>query len=312
MQAELETNGAPVLTLEAADRRTRHVGQLALIWRRLRRDRLALLGAAIAALLALVAVGADVLAPYDPATQFSDGLTPQGMPLPSTLPESTRFVLGTDASGRDLLSRLIYGTRVSLIVGILANGLAVALGLLIGGIGGYFRGLTSAIAMRLTDMVMAFPSLLLAIALVAVLKPSLWVIVMVIGLVQWTWLSRVVYGDVLSLREREFITAARSSGARDGRILRRHVLPHLIPTAIVWGTLGIATTVMLEASLSYLGIGIQPPTPSWGGMIQQGQYYYRSAPWLILFPGLAIMLSVLSFNLLGDGLRDALDPYQRR
>lgn len=246
---------------------------------------MALLGAAIAALLVLVAVGANLLAPYDPARQFSDGLTPQGMPLPSTLPGDTRFVLGTDASGRDLLSRLLFGTRVSLIVGVLANGLSVGIGLLIGSIGGYFRGWPSAIAMRLTDLVMAFPSLLLAIALVAVLKPSLWVIVMVIGLVQWTWLSRVVYGDVLSLREREFVTAARCSGARDGRILLRHILPHLIPTAIVWGTLGIATNVMLEASLSYLGIGIQPPTPSWGGMIQQGQYYYRSAPWLILFPG---------------------------
>jgi peptide/nickel transport system permease protein len=312
MQAVTEAGSKPIPALDGGDRLVRHQTQLAIVWRQLQRDRLALLGAAIAALLVLVAVLGEVLAPYDPATQFMDGLTPQGMPLPSTLPQSTRFILGTDASGRDLLSRLIFGTRVSLTVGVLANGLAVVLGLLIGGIGGYFRGWVGSVAMRITDMVMAFPSLLLAIALVAVLKPSLWVIVMVIGLVQWTWIGRVIYGDVLSLREREFVTAAVCSGVRHGRILFRHLLPHLIPTAIVWGTLGIATNVMLEASLSYLGIGIQPPTPSWGGMIQQGQYYYRSAPWLILFPGLAIMLSVLSFNLLGDGLRDALDPYQRK
>jgi peptide/nickel transport system permease protein len=253
-----------------------------------------------------------MLAPYDPAEPFNDGLTLQGMPVPSTLPESSQFILGTDSSGRDLLSRIIFGARVSLTVGVLANGLAVTIGLIIGSIGGYFRGWVGALVMRFTDMMMAFPSLLLAIALVAVLKPSLWVIVLVIGLVYWTWIARVVYGEVLSLREREFVTAAVCAGASPGRVLFRHILPHLIPTAIVWGTLGIATNVMLEASLSYLGIGVQPPTPSWGGMIQQGQYYYRSAPWLILFPGLAIMLTVLSFNLLGDGLRDALDPYQRR
>jgi peptide/nickel transport system permease protein len=312
MQISAESTSTTVLAPKGEDRFVRHESQLASVWRQLRRDRLALVGAAIAALLVLVAVAGNALAPYDPATQFSDGLTAQGMPLPSTLPESSRFILGTDASGRDLLSRLILGTRVSLTVGVLANGLSVTLGLLIGGVGGYFQSWVGSLAMRLTDMVMAFPSLLLAIALVAVLKPSLWVIVMVIGLVQWTWIARVIYGDVLSLRERDFVTAAVCCGVRDGRILFRHILPHLIPTAIVWGTLGIATNVMLEASLSYLGIGIQPPTPSWGGMIQQGQYYYRSAPWLILYPGLAIMLSVLSFNLLGDGLRDALDPYQRR
>jgi peptide/nickel transport system permease protein len=312
MQTSAESTSTPILAHAGEDRSVRHESQLASVWRQLRRDRLALVGAAIAALLVLIAVAGDALAPYDPATQFTDGLTAQGMPLPSTLPGSSRFILGTDASGRDLLSRLILGTRISLIVGVLANGLSVSIGLLIGGIGGYFQSWVGSLAMRLTDMVMAFPSLLLAIALVAVLKPSLWVIVMVIGLVQWTWIARVIYGDVLSLRERDFVTAAICSGVRDGRILFRHILPHLIPTAIVWGTLGIATNVMLEASLSYLGIGIQPPTPSWGGMIQQGQYYYRSAPWLILYPGLAIMLSVLSFNLLGDGLRDALDPYQRR
>src|SRR5207244_409928 len=145
-------------------------------------------------------------------------------------------------------------------------------------------------------------------ALVAILKPSIWIIIMVIGLVYWTWIARVIYGQVVSLRERDFVTAAYAVGVPRLRTLFRHILPQLVPTIIVWGTLGIATNVMLEASLSYLGIGVQPPTPSWGRMISEGQTYYRSAPWLILFPGIAIMLTVLGFNMLGDGLRDALDP----
>ena len=160
-------------------------------------------------------------------------------------------------------------------------------------------------------MLIASLCLLLAMALVAILKPSMGIIIAVIGLVYWTWIARVIYGQVLILREREFVTAARALGTPRRRILLAHILPHLLPTVIVWGTLGIATNVMLEASLSYLGIGVQPPVPSWGGMIQQGQAYDRTAPWLVVAPGVAIMLTVLAFNLLGDGLRDALDPIQR-
>lgn len=286
--------------------------ELQLAWRRFKRDRMAIAGGIIVICLVLVGLFADLLAPYDPARQFDEGLTMRGMPVPSTLPASPRFILGTDPNGRDLLSRIIYGARVSLTVGVLANGLSVALGMVIGAIGGFFKGWIRWLVMRFTDMMMAFPTLLLAIALVAILHPSIGIIIFVIGAVYWTWIARVVYGQVLSLKEREFVTAARCIGAGSMRVLFRHILPHLIPTAIVWGTLGIATNVMLEASLSYLGIGIQPPTPSWGGMIQQGQYYYRTASWLIIFPGIAIMLTVLGFNLLGDGLRDALDPYQRR
>ncbi|MBX5477011.1 MAG: ABC transporter permease [Clostridia bacterium] len=281
-------------------------------WRRFARNRFALAGGVIALLLVLVAVFAPVLAPHDPAEQFSDGLTAQGLPVPSTLPQSTKFILGTDQLGRDLLSRIIWGARVSMTVGVLANAIAVGVGLLVGSVAGYVGGRTGDVLMRITDIVMAFPTLLLAVALVAILKPSLWVIIFVIGAVYWTWIARVVYGEVRVLREAEFVQAARSLGASTPTILLRHILPHLIPTAIVWGSLGIATNVMLEASLSFLGIGVQPPTPSWGGMIQQGQNFYRTAPWLIVYPGLAIMLTVLSFNLLGDGLRDALDPRQKR
>jgi peptide/nickel transport system permease protein len=159
---------------------------------------------------------------------------------------------------------------------------------------------------------MAFPTLLLAMTLVAILKPSMWIIIVVIGAVYWTWIARVVYGQVTALRERDYITASKALGASQGYSLIKHILPQLVPTIIVWGTLGIATNVMLEASLSFLGIGVQPPTPSWGGMIQEAQSYYRSAPWLVIFPGLAIMITVFAFNLLGDGLRDALDPMQVR
>jgi peptide/nickel transport system permease protein len=282
-----------------------------LVWRRLQRDRTAMIGAAIVAVLTLAAVFAPVLSPHDPVEQFRDGLTPTGEPIPSTLLQhSWRFPLGTDANGRDLLSRILFGARVSLVVGVLANALAVAIGTVVGSVAAFFEGVMESVLMRFTDIMMAFPMLLLAMTLVAILKPSMWIIIVVIGAVYWTWIARVVYGEVVSIRERDFITASRALGASRLHTLGKHILPQLVPTLIVWGTLGIATNVMLEASLSFLGIGVQPPTPSWGGMIQQAQSYYRTAPWLVIFPGLAIMLTVFAFNLLGDGLRDALDPVQ--
>ena len=284
-----------------------------LAWRRLRQDRVAMTGMALAALIVLIALFAPLLAPHDPAEQFRDGLTPGGQPIASTLltERSSRFLLGTDSNGRDLLSRILYGARVSLIIGVLANTLAVTIGTLVGAVAAFVGNPLESILMRFTEVMMAFPTLLLAMALVAILKPSMWIIIVVIGLVYWTWIARVVYGQVLSVRELDFVTAARALGAARRHILLRHILPQLIPTIIVWGTLGIATNVMLEASLSYLGIGMQPPTPSWGGMIQQGQSYYRTAPWMVIFPGLAIILTVLTFNMLGDGLRDALDRTQQ-
>ena len=304
-----EKQAAQLLVMPSSDQSS----YLAMAWRRLRRDRAAMFGAALVIMIVLAAVLAPVLSPHDPTEQFRDGLTPDGQPMPSTLfrKSDVNFPLGTDANGRDLLSRILYGARISLLVGVLANLIAVAIGALVGSVAAYFGGWVETVLMRFTDMMMAFPTLLLAMTLVAILKPSVWIIIVVIGAVYWTWIARVVYGQVLALRDRDFVVATRALGA--GRIftLVRHILPQLIPTIIVWGTLGIATNVMLEASLSYLGIGVQPPTPSWGGMIQQGQSFYRTAPWLVVFPGLAIMLTVFAFNLLGDGLRDSLDPSQR-
>src|SRR6266508_3578140 len=311
LAAELTTEKEAIRSVgQAAPNQSSYLG---MAWRRVRRDRVAMFGAALVIGIVLVAILAPVLSPHDPIEQFRDGLTPDGQPMPSTLLTTgdARFPIGTDANGRDLLSRILYGARISLLVGVLANLMAVGIGTLVGSVAAYFGGWVETLLMRFTDMMMAFPTLLLAMTLVAILKPSVWIIILVIGAVYWTWIARVIYSQVLVLRDRDFILATRALGA--GRIftLVRHILPQLFPTIIVWGTLGTATNVMLEASLSYLGIGVQPPTPSWGGMIQQGQSYYRSAPWLVIFPGLAIMLTVFAFNLFGDGLRDALDPTQR-
>jgi peptide/nickel transport system permease protein len=293
--------------------RPSEAGYFSMAWCRLRRDRAAMLGLVLIGLIVLGALLAPLLSPHDPTEQFREGLTPDGQPIPSTLltQGSWRFPLGTDANGRDLLSRILYGARVSLTVGVLANVLALIIGTTIGATAGFFGNPLESLLMRFTDIMMAFPTLLLAMTLVAILSPSMWIIITVIGLVYWTWVARVIYGQVVTLRTREFVIAAQAIGSKRRRVLGLHILPQLVPTIIVWGTLGIATNVMLEASLSYLGIGVQPPTPTWGGMIQQAQSYYRTAPWLVIFPGLAIMLTVFAFNLLGDGLRDALDPSQR-
>jgi len=265
-------------------------------------------GLAVVVAVVVVALFAPYLAPFDPAAQFPDGLTPDGRPLPP----GSRFLLGTDLLGRDLLSRMIYGARISLLVGVVANGAALAIGTGLGVLAGYFRGWIGILFMRFTDLMMAFPALILAIALAAILRPSLWIVALVIGLVNWVWVARVVYSQTLSLARKEFVEAARALGAAASRILFRHLLPHLVPTLLVWGTLGISTTVLFEASLSFLGVGVRPPTPSWGGIINESQSYFLDAPWLVAFPGVAILLTSLAFNLLGEGLRDAFDPRQVR
>ena len=277
------------------------------VLRPLLRNHAALFGLAVIVLMTLAALLAPQLAPYPPGEQFFDGLTLEGAPLPP----NERFWLGTDLLGRDLLSRLIFGARTSLIIGIVANGVAVLVGTLLGVVAGYLGGWIGAGIMRFTDLMMAFPALLLAIALAAIFSPSLWIVALVIAMVNWVQVARVVYTQTRALVEKDFIEASRALGAGPLRILARHVLPHLLPTMLVWGTLGIATTVLLEATLSFLGVGVRPPTPSWGNIIFENQTYFATAPWLVFFPGAAILLLALSFNLVGDALHDALDPTQR-
>jgi peptide/nickel transport system permease protein len=270
-------------------------------------DPAALFGVLVIAGMTVAALLAPALAPYPPDEQFFDGLTLEGAPLPP----GERFWLGTDLLGRDLLSRLIFGARTSLIIGLAANGVAVLTGTLLGVIAGWQGGWVGAAIMRFTDLMMAFPALLLAIALAAIFSPSLWIVALVIAMVNWVQVARVVYTQTRGLVEKEFIEACRALGASGLRILARHILPHLLPTMLVWGTLGIATTVLLEATLSYLGVGVRPPTPSWGNIIFENQTYFATAPWLVFCPGAAILLLALSFNLVGDALHDALDPTQR-
>lgn len=291
------------MTVATADPIRRPAGPL----RRLAQRKLALLGLSLIVIAVLGAALAPWLTPYSPNDQHFEGLTLEGAPMPP----GGDFALGTDLLGRDLLTRLLYGARTSLIIGIVANGIALLIGVAVGVSAGYFRGWLGTILMRFTDLMMAFPALLLAICLAAVFRPSLWIVVMVIALVNWVQAARVLYTETTSLAEREFIAAERTLGAGTFRILGLHILPHLVPTIIVWGTLGISTTVLLEATLSFLGVGVQPPVPSWGNIIFENQTYFQAAPWLVFFPGAAILLLALAFNLLGDALRDVLDPTQR-
>ncbi|MFT3670671.1 ABC transporter permease [Aestuariivirga sp.] len=267
----------------------------------------AVFGLFVVGAVVILAIAAPLLAPYSPDEQMFDGLSLEGAPLPP----SAQFLLGTDTLGRDLFSRLLFGARTSLLIGLVANGAAVLIGLFVGSVAGYLRGWPGNLLMRFTDLMTAFPALLLAIVLAALLRPSLWIVALVIALVNWVQVARIVFTETRSLVERDFILAERSLGAGHARILIHHILPHLMPVAIVWGTLGIATTVLLEASLSFLGVGVQPPQPSWGNIIFESQSYFQSAPWLVFIPGAVILLTALSFNLLGDALRDILDPTQR-
>jgi peptide/nickel transport system permease protein len=276
-------------------------------WTRLRRRKMAMFGLALVILIVGAAILAPWIAPYDPFEQKFDGLTMFGEPLPP----GGAYVLGTDLLGRDLLSRLLYGARTSLIIGVVANGIALVIGTIIGLTAGFFQGWIGAILMRFTDLMMAFPALLLAICLAAIFQPSLWIVAFVIAMVNWVQTARVIYTETSALAARDFIAAERTLGASTPRILFKHILPHLVPMIIVWGTLGISTTVLLEATLSYLGVGVQPPTPSWGNIIFENQTYFQSAPWLVFFPGAAIVVLALAFNLVGDALRDVLDPTLR-
>jgi ABC-type dipeptide/oligopeptide/nickel transport system permease subunit len=280
----------------------------ALALRRLRRDKVAMISLAVIVLIVLMAIFAPVFASitgHPPNEQYRDiGLTPDGLPRG---PNGT-FWLGTDDLGRDVLVRIAYGARVSLLVGVIATAITVAIGVVLGLAAGFLGGLVDTVLARLIDVVLSVPFLLVAIALVSVTGPSLTVTVLVIGFFSWASVARIVRGQVLSLREREFVEAARSLGAGDTRIMFVDVLPNVLAPVIVYTTLLIPVVIVTQATLSFLGLGLPPPTADWGGMISESQNYYTTAWWFIFFPGLALLITTLAFNLFGDGVRDAFDP----
>jgi peptide/nickel transport system permease protein len=290
--------GAPARTRVAAN-------QWADAWLTFRRHRPAMLGLGLVAGLAAIALLTPYLAPYDPAAQGADIIATRFQP------PSWDHPMGTDRFGRDVLSRVLYGGRVSLAIGFIAIAIAITLGSLIGAVAGYARGWIDTVSMRTVDLLLSFPRLVLLITIVALVQPSVLVITLVLGLTGWMGTSRLVRGEVLSMREREFVLAARALGFGAPRILFRHILPNVASPIIVAATLGIGNTILVEASLSFLGLGVPPPAPSWGLMVAAGKDVVLDAPWIALFPGLAIVLTVMSFNLVGDGLRDALDPRSR-
>ncbi|MCD6521717.1 ABC transporter permease [Candidatus Calescamantes bacterium] len=270
-------------------------------WRRLKRNPLAMLGLGLILFFTLMALLAPVISPWDP----------QKINLEEILsPPSLKHPFGTDSLGRDLLSRVIWGSRISLSVGFVAVGISVIIGTIWGLVSGYAGGKMDNFLMRIVDIMLCFPSFFLVLALIAFTKPSIWNIMAVIGVTSWMGVARLVRAEVLSLKEREFILSAKSVGCSHLRIMFRHILPNALSPVWVAATLGVAGAILLESSLSFLGLGVQPPTPSWGSIITEGKDNLEVAWWITLFPGLAILLAVLGFNLLGEGLRDALDPRQ--
>jgi peptide/nickel transport system permease protein len=268
-------------------------------WARLQRNRLAMSGLVLVAGMFVVSLAAPWLAPYDP--NFID--LQQVLMAPSM-----QHWLGTDTLGRDVLSRIIFGSQVSLKVGFVAVGLATLIGLLVGALAGYYGGWVDNLLMRLVDLMLCFPAFFLILAVIAVLEPSIWNIMVVIGLTSWMGVARLVRAEFLSLREREFVVAARALGAGDMRLIWRHMLPNALAPVMVSATLGVAGAILTESALSFLGLGVQPPTPSWGNILTMGKDNIEIAWWLSVFPGLAILITVMSYNLLGEGIREAIDP----
>ncbi len=269
------------------------------LWERFSRNKLALTGSILVVILFTVAIFAPLLAPYE--YDFID----RNHILE---PPSRTHILGTDDLGRDLLSRMLYGARISLAVGFVAVGISTIIGILIGSIAGYYGGLLDRLNMRIVDVMLSIPTFFLILAVIAFIGPSIWNIMFIIGLTSWMGVARLVRAEFLSLKKREYVLAAKAIGASDIRIIFRHMLPNSLAPIIVSAVLGVASAVLLESSLSFLGLGVQPPYPSWGNILTTGQANIEIAWWLSVFPGLAILLTVLSYNLLGEGLRDALDP----
>lgn len=272
---------------------------LRLLVSRVLSNRLAVVALVFISLIILIAVLAPYISPYNPYEINVYRVLE---------PPSREHIFGTDELGRDVLSRVLYGARVSLKVGFIAMGIAILTGTLLGAIAGYYGGVVDSIIMRAVDVMLAFPTLFLILAVVAVLEPSIYIIMVVIGLTGWMDVSRLVRAEVLSLKEREFVLAAKAAGASSAWIIFKHILPNALYPVIVAATFSVGGAILIESGLSFLGLGIQPPEPSWGGILSVGKDYITVAWWLSLFPGIAIFLTVLSFNLLGEALRDALDP----
>lgn len=286
---------------EAGRGRPAGESQWRVMYRRFMRNRVARTGLVLVLVLYCVAILAPLLAPHDPNAQGDIVRTRYLAPGGS-------FPLGTDKFGRDILSRIIYGARISLSIGFVAVSIAITLGTLMGSLAGYFGGRTDWLIMRFVDVLIAFPRLFIVLTLIAIYSPGIWLIIAVLGVTSWMGVARLVRGQILSLKEREFIQATRALGIPHPRVIFRHVLPNTLSPVIVAATLMIGDVILTEAVLSFLGLGVRPPTASWGNIINQGRENLLNAWWVATFPGLAIVLTVVSYNLLGDGLRDALDP----
>jgi peptide/nickel transport system permease protein len=271
-------------------------------WNRFRANRIAMAGALLIVVLFLVSLLAPFITPYGP-----DDLDLYHV----LMPPSAAHWFGTDDLGRDVLTRVIYGARISLKVGFVAVGIAVAIGTVIGLVSGYYSGHLDNILMRVVDIMLCFPTFFLILAVIAFLEQSIWYIMIIIGLTGWMGVARLVRAEVLSLRERDYIMAVRALGAGDARIIFRHILPNALSPVLVSATLGVAGAILTESALSFLGIGVPPPTPSWGNILTSGKEYIEFAWWLTLYPGLAITVTVLAYYLVGEGIRDALDPRLR-
>ena len=274
-------------------------------WSRLRRNKLAIFGAVWIVLMILVALTADLWVPQTLGSPTEADSTT--MTQDSRLPPSPEHPFGTDTLGRDVLCRVIYGARISLAGGVLATAIATIIGLVMGALAAYYGGIWDTIIMRLADIFLAFPYILFVIAMLAVIGPGIQNVFIAIGILGWPSIARVFRSAILSVKENDYVDAARAMGASDARIVARHIFPNSVASIVVYATMNIGGAILTESALSYLGMGVVPPDPSWGIMIQDGQTYLATQPWLMLMPGLAILTTVLAFTLLGDGLRDALD-----
>jgi peptide/nickel transport system permease protein len=271
-------------------------------WRQIAANKMAMAGGAMVCVMFILAVIAPLLSSDPGAVDISRQLQPP----------SFHAWLGTDDLGRDVFARIAYGARISLLVGFVAVGIATVIGILLGALAGYYGGWVDTIVMRFVDIMLCFPSFFLILAVIAFLEPSIWNIMMIIGLTGWMGVARLVRAEFMSLRNRDFVLAIRSLGASDRRIIFRHILPNALSPVLVSAALGVAGAILTESALSFLGIGVQPPTPSWGNMLIVGKQTLGTAWWLSFFPGVAILITVLGYNLLGEGLRDALDPRLKR